>query len=90
MTPAKGKFRPGEAYVAFSRVRTLLQRTSTYKRSFTHEGNYVVNHITEIIKFYDVCQCMNMTILQKGLETIHPIPGPLKERARLAWICLVH
>ena len=23
MTPAKGKFRPGEAYVAFSRVRTL-------------------------------------------------------------------
>ena len=23
MTPAKGKFRPGEAYVAFSRVRTF-------------------------------------------------------------------
>ena len=23
MTPAKGKFKPGEAYVAFSRVRTL-------------------------------------------------------------------
>ena len=23
MTPAKGKFKPGEAYVAFSRVRTI-------------------------------------------------------------------
>ena len=23
MTPAKGRFKPGEAYVAFSRVRTL-------------------------------------------------------------------
>ena len=23
MTPAKGKFRPGEAYAAFSRVKTL-------------------------------------------------------------------
>ena len=27
MTPAKGKFKPGEAYVAFSRVRTLGEIT---------------------------------------------------------------
>ena len=27
MTPAKGKFRPEEAYVAFSRVRTLKNYT---------------------------------------------------------------
>ena len=36
MTPAKGKFRPGEAYVAFSRVRTLQK---------LHIINYTQNQI---------------------------------------------
>ena len=36
MTPAKGRFKPGEAYVAFSRVRTLEK---------LHIINYTQNQI---------------------------------------------
>ena len=43
MTPAKGRFRPGEAYVAFSRVRTLQK---------LHIINYTQNqiHVSEHVE----------------------------------------
>ena len=42
MTPAKGKFRPGEAYVAFSRVRTLQK---LYIINYTQNQICVSEHV---------------------------------------------
>ena len=46
MTPAKGKFKPGEAYVAFSRVRTIEK---------LHIINYTQNqiHVSEHVRRRD-------------------------------------
>ena len=42
MTPVKGKFRPGEAYVAFSRVRTLEKlHIINYTQSQIHFSEHV-------------------------------------------------
>ena len=42
MTPAKGKFKPGEAYVAFSRVRTLKRlHIINYTQSQIHVSEHV-------------------------------------------------
>ena len=42
MTPAKGKFKPGEAYVAFSRVRTLEK---LHIINYTQNQIYVSEHV---------------------------------------------
>ena len=42
MTPAKGKFKPGEAYVAFGRVRTLEKlHIINYTQSQIHVSEHV-------------------------------------------------
>ena len=47
MTPAKGKFRPGEAYVAFSRVRTL---ETLYIINYTRNQICVSEHVKKEVK----------------------------------------
>ena len=47
VTPAKGKFRPGEAYVAFSRVRTL---ETLYIINYTQNQIHVSEHVEKEIK----------------------------------------
>ena len=42
MTPAKGKFKPGQAYVAFSRVRTIDKlHIINYTRNQIHVSEHV-------------------------------------------------
>ena len=47
MTPSKGKFRPGEAYVAFSRVRTLQK---LHIINYTQNQIYVSEHVEKEMK----------------------------------------
>ena len=47
MTPAKGKFKPGEAYVAFSRVRTL---DKLHLMNYTQSQIHVSEHVEEEMK----------------------------------------
>ena len=51
MTPAKGKFRPGEGYVAFSRVRTLQKlHKISYTRSQIHVSEHLENEMKRLRK----------------------------------------
>ena len=51
MTPAKGKFRPGEAYVAFSRVRTLKKlHIIKYTQSQMHVSEHVEKEMKRLRK----------------------------------------
>ena len=51
MTPAKGKFKPGEAYVAFSRVKTLDQlHIINYTQSQIHVSEYVEKEMKRLRK----------------------------------------
>ena len=47
MTPAKGKFKPGEAYVAFSRVRTI---NKLHIINYTQNQIHVSEHVEEKLK----------------------------------------
>ena len=47
MTPAKGKFKPGEAYVAFSRVRTI---DKLHIINYTQNQIHVSEHVEEEMK----------------------------------------
>ena len=38
----------------------------------------IFKHVTEIIKYCDLCEHMNIYELQKGQEILHPIPVPLQ------------
>ena len=51
MTPAKGKFKPGEAYVAFSRVRTLEKlHIINYTQSQIHVSEHVEKEVKRLRK----------------------------------------
>ena len=47
MTPAKGKFKPGEAYVAFSRVSTIEK---LHIINYTQNQIHVSEHVEEEMK----------------------------------------
>ena len=77
MTPSKGKFRPGEAYVAFSRVRTL---ETLYIINYTRNQICVSEHVEKEMKrlrknilpqmpsylFYDVPQGVKLLHINIG------------------------
>ena len=70
MTPAKGKFKSGEAYVAFSRVRTLEK---------LHIINYTQSHIhvSEHVEKY--MQRLRKNILPPMPSNLfHDVPGGVK------------
>ena len=70
MTPAKGKFRPGEAYVAFSRVRTLQK---------LHIINYTQNQICVSEHVEKEMKRLRKNILpQMPSNLFHNVPGGVK------------
>ena len=51
MTPAKGRFKPGEAYVAFSRVRTLEKlHIINYTQNQIHVSEHVEKEMERLRK----------------------------------------
>ena len=65
MTPAKGKFKPGEAYVAFSRVRTLNQ--------LHMKPNPVSEHAEKEMK-----RLRKNILPQMPSNLFHDVPGSVK------------
>ena len=70
MTPAKGKFKPGEAYVACSRVRTL-------------EKLYIINytqsqiHVSELVE-KEMKRLWKNILPQMPSNLFHDVPGCFK------------
>ena len=70
MTPAKGKFKPGEAYVAFSRVRTLEKlHIINYTQSQIHVSEHVEKEMKRLSK---------NILPQMPSSLFHDIPGGVK------------
>ena len=70
MTPAKGKFRPGEAYVAFSRVRTLQKlHIINYTQSQIHASQCVEKEMKRLRK---------NILPQMPSYLFHDVPGGIK------------
>ena len=70
MTPAKGKFKPGEAYVAFSRVRTLEK---LHIINYTQSQIHVLEHVEKEMKR------LRKNILPQILSDLHhDVPGGVK------------
>ena len=70
MTPAKGKFRPGEAYAAFSRVKTLEK---------LHIINYTQNqiHVSEHVE-KEMKRLRKNILQQMPLNLFHDVLGGVK------------
>ena len=70
MTPAKGKFKPGEAYVAFSRVRTIEK---------LHIINYTQNqiHVSEHVE-KEMKRLRKNILPQMPSNLFHNVPGGVK------------
>ena len=77
MTPAKGKFKPGQAYVAFSRVRTIDK---------LHIINYTQNqiHVSEHVEA-EVKRLRKNTLPQMSSNIFQTIPGRSKITAHKYW-----
>ena len=70
MTCAKGKFRPGEAYVAFSRVKTLDKlHIINYMQSQIHLSEHVEKEMKRLRK---------NILPQMPSNLFHDIPGGAK------------
>ena len=70
MTPAKGKYRPGEAYVAFSRVRTLQKLCII---NYTQSQICVSEHVEKEMK-----RLRKNILPQIPSYVIHDVPGGVK------------
>ena len=70
MTPAKGKFRPGEAYVAFSRVRTLQK---LYIINYMWNQICVSEHVEKEMK-----RLRKNILAQMPSYLFHDVPGGVK------------
>ena len=70
MTPAKGRFKPGEVYVAFSRVRTIDK---------LHIINYTQNqiHVSEHVE-KDMERLRKNILPQMPSNLFHNVPGGVK------------
>ena len=70
MTPAKGKFKPGEAYVAFSRVRTLEK---LHIINYTQCQIHVSEHVEKEMK-----RLRKNILPQMPSNLFHDVPGGVK------------
>ena len=70
MTPAKGKFKPGQAYVAFSRVRTI---DKLHIINYTQNQIHVSQHVEAEMK-----RLRKHTLQQMPSNIFQTIPGGLK------------
>ena len=79
MTPAKGKFKPGEAYVAFSRVRQIEK---------LHIINYTQNQIHVLEHVEEEMERLRKNILpQMPSNLFHTVPGGVKLLRIKYWKC---
>ena len=70
MTPAKGKFKPGEAYITFSRVRTLEKlHIINYTQSQIHVSEHVEKEMKRLRK---------NILPQMPSNLFHDVPGGVK------------
>ena len=77
MTPAKGKFKPGEAYVAFSRVRTLEKlHIINYTQSQIHVSEHVEKEMKRLRK---------NILPQMPANLFHDVPGGVKLLRHKYW-----
>ena len=67
MTPAKGKLKPGEAYVAFSRVRTIEK---LHIINYTQNQIHVSEHVEEEMK-----RLRKNILPQMPSNLFHNVPG---------------
>ena len=67
MTPAKGKFKPGEAYAAFSRVRTIEKlHIINYTQNQIHVSEHVEKEMEKLRKtLYHKCLQIYFIIFQE-------------------------
>ena len=70
MTPAKGRFKPGEAYVAFSRVRTIEK---LHIINYTRNQICVSEHVEKEMK-----RLRKNILLQMPSNLFHNVPGGVK------------
>ena len=82
MTPAKGKFKPGEAYVAFSRVRTIDR---LHIINYTQNQIHVSEHVKEEMKRLrnNILPQMPSNLFQTflaGVKLLHMNIGSLKTK----------
>ena len=70
MTPAKGKFKPGEAYAAFSRVRTLEK---LHMINYTQNQIHVSEHVEKEMK-----RLRKNTLPQMPSNLFHDVPEGVK------------
>ena len=70
MTPAEGKFKPGEAYKAFGRVRTLEKlHIINYTQSQIHVSEHVENEMKRPSKIScHKCHQIYFMMFQEGLN----------------------
>ena len=82
MTCAKGKFKPGEAYVAFSRVRTLEKlHIINYTRSQIHVSEHVEKEMKRLRK--NILPQMPSNLFKDvpgGVNLLHLNIGNLKRK----------
>ena len=73
MTPVKGRFKPGEAYVAFSRVRTLEKlHIISYTQNQIHVSEHVEKEMERLRK--NILPQMPSNLLQNvpgGVKLLH-------------------
>ena len=70
MTPAKGRFKPGEAYVAFSTVRTIEKlHIINYTRNQIHVSEHVEKEMKRLRK---------NIMPQMTSNLFHNVPGGVK------------
>ena len=70
MTHAKGKFKPGEAYVTFSRVRTIEK---LHIINYTQSQIHVPEHVEKEIK-----RLRKNILPQMPSNLFHDVPGGVK------------
>ena len=70
MTPAKGRFKPGEAYVVFSRVRTI---NKLHIINYTQNQIYVSEHVEKEME-----RLWKNILPQMPSNLFHNIPGGVK------------
>ena len=82
MTPAKGRFKPGEAYVAFSRVRTLEKlHIINYTQNQIHVSEHVEKEMERLRK--NILPQMPSNLFQNvpgGVKLLHINIGNLKTK----------
>ena len=77
MTHAKGKFKPGEAYVAFSKVKTL---DKLHIINYTQNQIHVSEHVEKEMK-----RLRKNILPQMPSNLFHDIPGGMKNTPLKYW-----